>query len=335
MNKCNILLIAILSLFVSTVIAQNQTDSLSLQIRSYAARNFPDSRTVNFYWETSMNNKYKLTQDGKTLEKGKIRASNTMRFSTSIPILTVKKFTANIHGQFNSYQFEAKLDDGSISPIFANVKNGYNYYAGGFSGTYHTLFKNKPLIIAASITGDGWNEGFGMVHGMLSVVWQVRQRPTSRLSIGMAGMTVFHGIPVMPIVSYWKQIRPDLTFEFTLPSKFYLRYQRNVHRFSAGFSMESDNFYIKPGIDKIPEMCFYSKATIKPELVYECILGKHFYLTARAGVNYVMAGGLYEKNRRGIKVINDKGEKVEEPYVKIEQPIAPFFNIGISYNLFK
>lgn len=336
MRKPIIIIIALFVCQTMTIMAQiSEKDTLTQQIRSYAARNFPTTRTVDFYWETSLANDYKLKQDGKVLEKGKIRDSHILRLTATVPVLTVNKFSLYANGQFNSYQFNAKLDDKSQSPIFKNVESGYNYYAGGLTAMHHMKIKNKPVILTASVTGDGWDKGFGMLGATVSAVVQFRNTPTSRFSAGMTGMTLFRGIPVMPVIMYWKQINPDWTFELTMPSKIYFRYQPNdSHRLSLGASMESDNFYIKPGVEDVPEMCFYSKTSIKTGFVYEYIINKHFYFSASAGASLVVGGGLYKKNRKGIKVVDEDGRVKEDPYVKIKQPVMPYVKLGISYNIF-
>lgn len=90
--------------------------------------------------------------------------------------------------------------------------------------------------------------------------------------------------------------------------------------------MESDQFYMKPGIANLPEVCLFSKTNIKTELVYEYIINKHFYLIARGGGIGVLKSGLYKTNRKGID---------GDPYIEISHPMTPFFNLGFSYNIFK
>ena len=49
----------------------------------------------------------------------------------------------------------------------------------------------------------------------------------------------------------------------------------------------------------------------------------------------VMKAGLYKENRKGIKVTGEEGKSEIEPLVKMNRNAIPFFNIGISYSLFK
>lgn len=99
--------------------------------------------------------------------------------------------------------------------------------------------------------------------------------------------------------------------------------------------MTSDNFYMKPNLKNVPDICYFSEATLNPEIVYEYIINKHFYLVARAGASMVMMAGLYSDTRKGIKVRNEEGQTEVEPLVKMKRNMVPFFNLGVSYSLFK
>ncbi|MFR5759874.1 MAG: hypothetical protein ACLUE2_20850 [Bacteroides cellulosilyticus] len=159
---------------------------------------------------------------------------------------------------------------------------------------------------------------------------------TTTFTAGIMGMTLFSSIPIMPVISYWHRFNnPNLSVDITMPSQFYMRYQLNSHRFSAGASMTSDNFYMKPNLKNVPDICYFSEATLNPEIVYEYIINKHFYLVAHAGASMVMMAGLYSDTRKGIKVRNEEGQTEVEPLVKMKRNMVPFFNLGVSYSLFK
>lgn len=79
-------------------------------------------------------------------------------------------------------------------------------------------------------------------------------------------------------------------------------------------------------MEGLPETSLYNETTIKPELVYEFIINKHFYLIARGGGSALIQSGFYKTNRKG-----DGGD----PLVDFDRSIQPFFNLGFSYNLFK
>lgn len=327
MKRSVISLIILLATLATTTTAQTSTDSLARGVRSFVARNFSQIRTFNLYWETTPDHDYTLRQNGKEIENGKFRSVNTVKLSATIPVLLLKNFSLYANGQFNSYQFEASNKiNGNESAIFSKNEDGYNYYEGSVTGTYRTRAVGKPLILVASALGDGWHKGFGKAQGMFSAIMVFKQSPTTSFSVGLYGTTLYEKIPVIPIITYWHGFTPNLSVDIALPSRSYLRYQHNNHRFSAGASLSSEHFYMESGMENLPEVSFFSRATIKPEIVYEYIINKHFYLIARAGGSALINGGFYGTNRKGID---------GDPYVKFKQPMTPFVNVGFSYNLFK
>lgn len=327
MKNVTIYVILLLSM-ITIAQTQAQTDTLKTQLRRYVARNFSEARTFNLYWETNPAYDYTLKQNGSVLEKGEMRNINTVKFAATVPVLQLKNFSLYANGQANFYMFETYNNtDGLPSSIFPDNEENYDYYKGTINGTYRTRIAGKPLILNANISGDGWNNGFEVVQGSLSAIMVFKQNATTNFSVGLHGMTHFNQLPVIPIISYWHQFSPSLSIDVTLPSKTYLRYQfLNNHRLSVGTSMESDQFYMKPGIANLPEVCLFSKTNIKTELVYEYIINKHFYLIARGGGIGVLKSGLYKTNRKGID---------GDPYIEISHPMTPFFNLGFSYNIFK
>lgn len=315
--------------------AQVITDSLADDFRAKTAKNFSRYRTVNLFWETKWAHDYTLTLDGKEVEKRRKKNLNTLRFSTMVPVLKLKNVSLYANVQYSRYTFQTYGDEaGSPSAIF--LEDAYNHFAGGLNVSYYMSLFNRPLVISASCTVDGWDGGWGMVGGTLSAVMVVKNTERTSVSLGVMGMTLFSSMPVMPIVTYWHRFNnPRLSVDITMPSQFYLRYQLKNQRLSVGAFMSGESFYLETKLDDVPSVCYYSDAVLKPEVCYEYIIGKHLYLTAHAGVSMVMKGGLYRKNRKGIKVKGDDGKSDIEPLVKQDRSPIPFFNIGISYSLFK
>lgn len=318
--------------------AQVITDSLANDFRSLVAKNFSRYRTVNMSYETKWAHDYSFSLDGKEVEKGRKKNLNTIRFSTMIPILRLRQVSLYTNLQYSSYKFDNYSRDGRASLIFS--RRSYNYYTGGINGSYYMSVWNRPLIFSADIAADGWDQGFGKFQGSLSAVMVIMNTRQTNFSAGIIGMTLFSSIPIMPIIAYWHRFNnPDLSVDITMPSQFYLRYQMGNQRISIGAAMNADNFYLKSKIKGTPTVYYYSDATLKPEINYEYIINKHFYLSAHAGVSMVIQGGLYTKNRKGVKVVttdsNGKDKTQIEPVLKQDRSPIPFFNIGISYSPFR
>lgn len=313
---------------ITTSTAQNKPDSLTQKLRTYVARNFSEVRTFNLYWQTGPTYDYTLKRNGSNMEKGEMRNKHAIQFSGTIPVVTGNKFSLYANWQTNFYVFETINDaNNGESSVFLENEESYSYHRGTISGTYKTRFLGKPLILNANISGDGWNEGFEQVFGTLSAVMMLKRTQSSSFSIGLHGMTLFNVVPVVPVISYEHRFNLNLAIEILLPSRAYMRYQfANNHRISLGATLESENFYIKTDIPDLPKTCFFSESTVKPQIVYEYIINKHFYLIARGGASSIIQSGIYKTNRKGLD---------GDPYIELSRSTMPFFNLGFSYNIFK
>lgn len=315
--------------------AQVITDSLASDFRTFMAKNFTRYRTVNLYWETKMAHNYNFSLNGNEVEKMRKKNLHTFKVSTMIPVLKLKNVSLYTHLEYSRYQFDAfSKQDGTWSEIFQ--QSAYDYFLGGLNGSYYFGLFNKPVIISATVSADGWNKGFGMVHGAASVVMLLKNTERTYFSLGVMGRTLFNSMPVMPVISWWHRFNnPRLSVDITMPSQFYLRYELDKQRISAGASMSSENFYLKTTLEGTSATFYYSDAVLKPEIHYEYIINKHLYISAHVGISMVMKSGLYKKDRKGIKVKNEEGKTEVEPIVKQDRSPIPFFNVGISYSLFK
>lgn len=116
---------------------------------------------------------------------------------------------------------------------------------------------------------------------------------------------------------------------------FYARWQARRQRVSAGASIKSYGFYLKPYIDGEDRLCYFSSASFSPEIIYEYIINDKFYIAARAGISAPLTNGVYTPNRKEITYYNSDGQKKSAPILEIDRKVTPFFNIGVSYRLFK
>ena len=260
---------------------------------------------------------------------------HTLKASTMVPLLKLRKVSLYAHLEYNHYQFNVHdKRTGQSSEVFQ--QSAYDYYEGGLNGSYYFGLFNKPMIVSASVSVDGWNKGFGMFNGTFTAVMLLKNSEHTNFSLGIMARTLFSSMPIMPVVTWWHRFcNPRLSVDITMPSQFYLRYELEKQRISAGASMSSENFYLRTTLEGAPSTAYYSDAVLKPEIHYEYILKKRLYFSVHAGVSMVMKSGLYKKNRKGIKVKNEEGKTETEPVVKQNRSPIPFFNVGVSYSLFK
>lgn len=309
-------------LYVTPCSAQTVTDSLADDFRSVVARHFSRYRTVNLYWEMKGSHNYTFTAGGKEIAKGRKRDLHAIRFSTMIPVLRKKSFSLYGNLQYSSY-----LTRFTDTPSRIFTKEDYSHYQGGLRASYFVTLFGRPLLLSADVSVDGWNDGWGMLQGRFVAAMVLARKERTGISAGLAAMTLGE-VPVVPVFSYWHRFNnPDWSVDITLPSQMYLRYQRKSQRISAGASMSVDNFYLHTDLPDLPQVCYYSEAAMKPEIMYEYIINRHFYLSARAGLSIPLKGGLYTKGREAIEIDGDELEQ--------NRSAVPFFHVGVSYSLFK
>lgn len=312
-------------------LAQVRNDSLAEDFRVMAARNFSRYRTVNFSWEMDADHDYSFGLDGKELEKGRRQTVHTLRFSTMLPIVKSHKASLYANVQYNSYNFDRKGK--GDSEIF--TEDSYDHYEGGLNGSYYASLFKRPLVLSADVFVDGWRKGWGELQGRFVAMMVLKNTPQTSFSVGLMGMTLYSSTPVLPVITYWHRFgNPNLSLDISLPSQMYLRYQMHRQRLSVGASMNADNFYLRSDLTGTTQVYWYNEVVVKPEIHYEYIINQQFYLSARVGCSALMKGGLYTRKRKEV-MIADEGSGGMESFLKLERSAVPFFNVGVSYSLFR
>ena len=323
--------VIIISVLLCVYLAINAQDKLSVLnqqvVRKYVARNFSSERTFNFNWAMSANHDYTLLRNNELIENGRSKNIHALKFATKIPVLRKKNFTLYVSGKFSSYQFESFDRDNKLESLFFNKKDdGYSFNEASVMGSYNTQIFGKSILLMASFNGDWGNKRFGEISGQFSAIMPLSYSATQSLSVGFYATTLFNKVPLIPIVVFTHQFSPSLLLDITLPSQSFLRYQfNNNQRISIGASLDNEQYYMSPNIPNLPKVTYFTKTSVKPEIVYEYIINDHFYFNARCGVAKTITGGLYKKNRKEVN---------GNPFLKYKEPVVPFFNVGISYNIF-
>ena len=233
--------------------------------------------------------------------------------------------------QYRSYNFESKGNE--LSDIFK--EESFDYYAGGLNGSYYASLFNRPLVFSAEVKMDGWKKGWGELQGRFSAMMVMKNTHATNFALGLMAMTHFSSTPVLPIITYWHRFaNPNLSLDITLPSQMYLRYQMHHQRISVGASMSADEFYLKSDVEGASRVYLYREAVVKPEIHYEYIINSQFYLSAHVGYSALIKGGLYTKKRKELKMADEENSG-KESFFQLYRFAVPFFNIGVSYSLFK
>lgn len=318
------IIIIFLSFFNLSVIAQVKNDSIASNVLEQGYLNFPAIRTLSISYETNLSHEYSLKKDDNEIEKGKLKGLNTLRLSTTLPIIQKKKLSIFVNGKANMFFIDNDVYDSELTSLFDN--SSYNFYQLGLSANYRLKMFNRQAMLNATILGDAGNDCFGQIQGIISATVTIRQNPNTHLSLGLSALTLFNRIPAFVTLNYWHKFSDNFNVDISLPYHAFFRYRPlSKHRFSLGMSLLCDGFYIKnPDKYVLQDKVYYNKVMIDSEFVYEFIISKHFLLTAKTGTNIYFMNGIYKSNRKGID---------GDPLIKMDSKKSAFFNVGLSYNL--
>ena len=309
------------------ILAQEQNDSLRSRTDKYIITNFSASRTLDVQFEQNTNTDYKLKQNGQTFEKGNVSNFSKVKVSSAFSILKTKQWELFGNARYNYYHLNLENIELPLGPnlaIPANRNDEYHYWDVSVNGSYRTKLLNKTVIGISTFSLDGSEKGVERIKGYATVMMVLKHTPTTVINVGLAGMINASVVPVIPIFSYWHKFNSEWLLDITMPKYAYLRHSFTKRdRLSVGMSLENEEFYIRSKEDAMPKVCYFSKSEVKAEVIYESLIGKHFYLTFRGGGIQPFSSRLYDKKRI-----------YKKPYIDISQPMNAFFNVGISYNLF-
>ncbi len=301
--------------------AQTTTDSLNGDFQAIAARNFSRYRTVNLNMEMMGSHDYKFKAGDNTLEKSHKSDLRSIRLSTMLPVWKKNGFLLYGRLQYANYNVHTS----GQSSIF--LEEDYHPFQGGLGSSYATSLFGRPLYLSAEVIVDGWEKGFGIVQGRMAAAMVFAHKPNTRFVVGLAGITSGR-FPVVPMFSYWHSFaNPDWIVDITLPSHLFLRRQIKRQRISVGAQMAVNSFYLRTSLPELPSTYFFSEVAVKPEVLYECILSKRFYVSASAGLYVPIRGALYSKSRNHRIELSGRD-------VKQNSSTVPFVNVSLSYRLF-
>ena len=98
--------------------------------------------------------------------------------------------------------------------------------------------------------------------------------------------------------------------------------------------MSADEFYLKSDVESASRVYLYRETVMKPKIHYEYIINRQFYLSAHVGYSALIKGGLYTKKRKELKIV-DEEDGGKASFFHLDRFAVPFFNVGVSYSLFK
>lgn len=316
------ILMAVMSFCV--VNAQMRNDTVTAGIKRDMRRNFSQSRPVNISWEISPEHDYTFDNDDGIVERGRMADKQNIRLNAMMPFYSKGSLVLIAKGEFDFYRFRM-VDCTRETPVIYDADKGFSYFKASLDATYRTTLLKKPLILNASIGCDGWHRGLEEYSGVLTAIMMLKQTRTSSVTVGLMATTLFNRIPVLPFVAWSYMFDDKWCLDLSIGGAYIRCIMKERNRLSLGASIGGEGYYVRTQADGIPSSCYYQKAVLKPELVYEYIIDNRLFFVARGGVATVLKSGLYDKDRGGFGA---------DAYVDFDTPVTPFLQLGVSYSFF-
>jgi len=319
----------VLLIIISTsAIAQKSQDSLRQKAVKNLKEKFPETRLLNFEYNTSLDRNFSSDLFDQDFQEGDIKSQRNFMISTNIPVYKTRKwsFTTSMIYQFREFEFE-NIENPSTSPFFE--RNGivnFHNFSTALSSTYFTFLFKKPVIFNASIIADANEENFGRIKGLIGFTFILKRTERTTITAGAIGfLDPSSQIPFTPTFSYnhrFKNSKWEL--DFILPQRLLIRKPiGNNGRLSFGSTLGSSAFYIDVKDQSYGSAFAYSQIELKSGIMYEHRLNDYLIGTFQGGLQNFIS------NRA-----TEKGELTQDYTYKNKQDAAGYFQIGISIDPF-
>ena len=240
-------------------------------------------------------------------------------------ILKKKSYVISVAGQYRyqSVSFDdVELQDVGMPTPSHYGNEGLHGFSTGISVAANGKLFGKDMVYVGGIVADG-GHGFETVTAMLVATMIQRKTENTTMSLGLYGSTSKSAIfPFFPVFAYTHRFSNGWTFDSVFPARAHFRRAVGQNgRFSGGYTMDSNTFYIYPrDKENFPHNYTYNRVDARFELGYEHFLNKNILLNVKGGFNQCYEGVMRQKYKtKDIVTLNQNGNF--------------FVNMGIAYKL--
>jgi hypothetical protein len=235
---------------------------------------------------------YHITKDDKTVEQGSTDAFTKASLGVSYHIyskgfsrLTASLRYNHLHQHFNS---DNRLMD------YGFTSSAHHQFAGNIMGMTYLRLWGKPLMVMGTVGCDFSQYGYERWSAIGTAMLMLKQTRQTQFGVGLIGLVnTFSKIPVFPMITYRHTFNPQWTLNLTLP-KFQMEYHpSDKDMISLGAGIDADSYYIRPGVDELPDHVRYSRSNINVGPTYEHRFACGLTFSAEAGVQLVMTNRIY------------------------------------------
>lgn len=275
-----------------------------LDINKYLTKDiinkFPSTRLFNASYQLNTPSDYKSKLYGEPYEKGTGRFNN-LALAANVPFYNKgKKLILMGVGRYNQDLMCLKDIKFETEPV-AGVKktDQLRYYSIGVNATYLLYYKEKLVILNATVLGEGGTGGFQAVKAYLYGSYALKKTKQFNMTIGLVGIIDNKvSVPVLPTFSMTYELSNGWSLDLFLPKSVFIRKVFLNNRISLGCDLDSQTYYFRHRNDANSQKTYvYKENQIKSGALFEHQISERFIISASAGLQNTFGGKLIPKNK--------------------------------------
>ena len=257
---------------------------------------------------------YHIKRHGEKVEEGRASALLKTQLKASGTVWR-KGFTRiDVGGSYTYYHHE--LDGRDLRLYgYGYDRHSHHTFGANISATTYLRLFGKPLMLNAMGNTTFSNHGYERWSAALTALLMLKNTKETVFGVGVLGLV--HSsvrIPFYPMITYRQVLSPQWTINCVMP-RFQMEYNLTPRdMFSAGFSIDVDNYFLETDDERLPERVNYCRTNVNIGPAYEHRFPYGLLFRAEAGAQWVVADRLY-KNRNNH--VEGRIHEKSAPYIKI------------------
>ena len=304
----NLFVLASLSLFANSepeLSPEMKDNPLDLfDINKYLTKDiqnkFPSTRLFNASYQLNTPSDYRSKLYGAPYEKGQSRFNN-LALAANVPFYNKgKKLILMGVGRYNQDLMVLKDVKFDTDPVAGYKKSDQlRYYSLGLNATYLLYYKQKLVILNATILGEGGTGGFQTARAYLYASYALKKTKQFNMTVGLVAMLGKQSpFPVIPTFTLSYQLANDWQLDLFLPKSIFIRKTFLNNRISFGTDLDSQTYFFRHRNDVGSQKTYvYRENQIKTGALFEHQISERFIVSLSAGLQNTFGGKLIPKNK--------------------------------------
>lgn len=312
-----------------TIEAQN-IESAKTESQNLDAEQFPPIRAFQLQYEGLGKRNFSSKLHHQPFQQGEIQNERRLSVDANIPLYIKPQFIVTAALRYSSANMRfsnVSVANPDESYLKQSGHQTFQYFAATESFTYFSLLFHKPVIYNANLIIDGNQNNVKRVYGFVTTTLVIKNSEYTTIGLGLIGfIDPAAAVPALPILAMRLSFQHSAWWvDCMLPR--YILFKRplfRTSRLSLGSELNGNIFYVNPSALEPSDTYQFNQFEIRTGATYEQKISKHFILSIRGGYQNILFAQLAPIN----KPISN--------YVYQTKPDgALYYNIGLSYNIFK